>query len=224
METKQKQCKGLGNAKDYGCGNLSYKRTLGLCDSCLYDFYTKSEIGKIIFEKRKLKVKSVKDKAFKSDLKEKIKTLSDYAKELQKEVNTIVRLIDKSSQCISTLKPLNEKYDAGHFYSVGSNPSIRFHLDNIHAQSVYANQYLSGDQMNYINGLSYVYGDEYKDYVLSLKSSLKTLKMNKEDYKDKIKISKEIVKELKSENEIYDIKQRLFLRASYNQKLGIYES
>lgn len=101
-------------------------------------------------------VKAKQQRAKDKKTREGLKSNSDYLKELQKEINTIVRLIDKGSQCISTLKPLNDKFDAGHLYSVGSNPALRFHLDNIHAQSVYANQYLSGDQINYINGLSQV--------------------------------------------------------------------
>ncbi len=79
MKVKEKPCKPIGKAFGFeGCGKPSLKRTNGLCDSCLYDWYTTTEIGKIEFEKRKIKIKSVKEKAFKSDLKDKIKTLSDY--------------------------------------------------------------------------------------------------------------------------------------------------
>ena len=161
-------------------------------------------------------------KVEKAELKEKLKTLSEYAKDLQKEVNTIVRLIDKGTQCISTLKSLNDKYDAGHFYSVGGNPALRFHLDNIHAQSVYANQYLSGDQMNYLNGLSEVYGLEYKDYVVSLKGRYTVLKLTIEDMKDKITISRGIVKWLKLQDRKFTVKERIEFRKEYNLKLGIY--
>ena len=158
----------------------------------------------------------------KAILRDKLKTLSDYAKELQKEVNTIVRLIDKGTQCISTLKPLNDKYDAGHFYSVGSNPALRFNLDNIHAQSVYANQYLSGDQINYINGLSEVYGIEYKDYVISIKSRYNLLKLTKDDYTEKITIARGLIKWLKLQNKKYSVKERIELRKKINNSLGIY--
>lgn len=158
----------------------------------------------------------------KAHLKEQLKTLSEYAKDLQKEVNTIVRLIDKGTQCISTLKTLNDKYDAGHFYSVGGNPALRFHLDNIHAQSVYANQYLSGDQMNYLNGLSEVYGLEYKEYVVSLKGRYTVLKLTIEDMKDKITISRGIVKWLKLQDRSFTDYERIELRKEYNIKLGMY--
>jgi hypothetical protein len=173
--------------------------------------------------KNKQKEKEQKEwKIEKAILKDKLKTLSDYSKELQKEVNTIVRLIDKDTQCISTLKPLNNKFDAGHFYSVGSNPSLRFHLDNIHAQSVYANQYLSGDQMNYLNGLSDVYGIDYKDYVISLKSRYKVLKLSIDEIKDKINISRGIIKWLKLQDRKFTIKERIYFRNKFNNEIGIY--
>ena len=45
----------------------------------------------------------------KSEIKEKLKTKSDWLNELQKEINTIVRLIDKGTFCHSTELKLNDK-------------------------------------------------------------------------------------------------------------------
>jgi len=225
MESKKKQCNGINQAKGFkGCGKPTLHRTWGMCNSCLYDFYTTDERGKIIFAKRKIQVVSKREKAFKSDLRQKLKTNADYVKELQKEVNTIVRLIDKGTQCISTLKPLNSKFDAGHFYSCGSNPSLRFHLDNIHAQSVYANQYLSGDQMNYLNGLETVYGADYKNHVVDLKKKYPILKLSIDELKEKTAIAKSIIKWHK-ENIDFIISMpnaRRVYRIEYNKQLGIY--
>jgi predicted AAA+ superfamily ATPase len=173
-------------------------------------------------KKKKTKEADKVWKTQKSELKESLKTKSDYEKELQKEINTIVRLIDKGSFCHSTKKPLNDKFDAGHFYSVGSNNSIRFNLFNIYAQSVYANQYLSGDQINFLNVLSEVYGIEHKEYVLSLKGLYTYIKLSIEDLKEKIVIAKQIVKELKKSDLIYPAKMRLQLRKVYNDRIGIY--
>ena len=108
MEVKPKICKlGINKAKDFdGCGKETFKLTAGLCPSCYYSFLTTDERGKIIYRKSFLPKVSLKLKSFdkvkKSQMKENVKTLSDYAKELQKEINTIVRLIDKGSQCISS--------------------------------------------------------------------------------------------------------------------------
>ena len=77
-------------------------------------------------------------------IKESLKTLSQLKNELQKLVNTYVRMRDKGQPCISCQKPLGQKYDAGHFLSVGNYPSCRYDLRNINAQCVSCNQYKGG--------------------------------------------------------------------------------
>lgn len=199
--------------------NVSTEKVCGNYD-CRVEYALK------IVEKNKLsnkKIEKRKKAEEKNLLKEKLKTRSDYEKELQKEINTIIRLIDKGSVCHSTLKPLNDKFDAGHFKSCGSSPSIRFNLFNIYAQSVYANQYLSGDQINFMNGLSEIYGEEHKEYVLSLKKLYPILKLSIDEYKEKIVLARQVVKHLKLENKIYPALKRIELRKEYNDFLGIYK-
>jgi hypothetical protein len=173
----------------------------------------------------KVKVKKEVSKQWqkeKKEIKEKLMTKSDFEKLLQKEINTIIRLIDKNFKCISSGKPLNDKFDAGHFYSVGSNATLRFNLLNIYAQSVYANQYLSGDQINFINGIEENYGSGLKDYVLRLKSEYPILKLTTDELKEKITIARSIVKHLKLENKTYNSIQRIDLRRQFNKMIGIY--
>lgn len=228
IEPKLKRCAGIGKAISVkGCGTKTKYRKFGLCSSCLSDFLFETDAGKLIMQKRiipqaKIKVNR-KQKKVDAVTRESLKTLSDYTKELQKEINTIVRLIDKDFKCISTGKPLNDKYDAGHFYSCGSNPSLRFNLLNIYAQSVYANQHLSGDQINFINGINENYGSGLKSIVLRLKKDYPILKLNREQLKEKIHIARSIVKHLKIENKTYNSIERIELRKKYNKMLGIYD-
>ena len=178
----------------------------------------------IQYARDKVKAKQTKDwQKEKKVLKTALKTKSDYEKDLQKEVNTIVRLIDKGFVCISTGKPLNDKFDAGHFYSRGANATLRFNLFNIYAQSVYANQYLSGDQTNFISGLRQHYGNEHAEYVLSLKSITVPLKLTNDDLKEKTAIARGIVKWLKLQEKTFDAKERIELRLKFNNELGIYK-
>jgi len=170
-----------------------------------------------------IKANAKKWQTEKKAIKEKLMTKSDYEKLLQKEINTIVRLIDKNSFCHSTKKPLNDKFDAGHMFSVGANPTIRFNLFNIYAQSVYANQYLSGDQINFLAVLSDVYGVEHKEYVLSLKSRYKLIKLSQDELKEKTLIARSIVKHLKIENKTYNSIERIELRKKFNKMIGIYD-
>ncbi len=153
-------------------------------------------------------------------LREKIKTLSDYLKDLQTNINAIVRLIDKGCGCICT-DSTNGKKNAGHYRSVQSHPTIRFHLDNIHLQSEHSNTYRSGDTLRYQAGLKKVYGEDYFEFVNSL-SLIQPIQLGKEEVKEKIAIAKEIIKELKSNDLTYDFKERIELRKIYNEKLGIY--
>lgn len=154
------------------------------------------------------------------ETKEKLRTHKDYLQVLQILINKIVRLIDKDCPCIATGN-VSGKMNAGHFTSVGSNPTIRFHLDNIHIQSEHSNTHKHGDTLNYIDGLRNIYGEDYLNFVYNLRS-IKSVKLNAIEIKDKILIAKNIIKDLEKNNSIYNAKERLLLRKKYNNKLGIY--
>jgi hypothetical protein len=88
-------------------------------------------------------------KEWKRETKEKLMTLSDYIQICQKVFNTFIRMRDKAKLCISCDRPLNTKYDAGHFWSSGAYPNLRFHEDNVHGQCVHCNRDLHGNLLNY---------------------------------------------------------------------------
>lgn len=225
IERKKKICKkGIGKAIGFtGCGSESWRLNMGLCPSCEYDFLTQTEAGKIIFEKRKIKVKAKNWKEEKAKMKESVKTLSDYKSDLQKEINTLARLLDFGHKCISSGLPLDSKYDAGHMWSRGSNPSLAFNLMNIYGQTVYANQWKSGDQLNYIEGLEKEFGREHKEYVLGLKNRYPILKLTSEEIKLKTEIVRGLIKWVKLQDRKFTNKERIELRKEFNAKIGIYK-
>lgn len=152
--------------------------------------------------------------------KESLKTLSNYKNDLQKEINQIVRLIDKGWPCIAT-NVLNGKKNAGHYISVGSNDTIRFHLENIWLQSEHSNMWKSGDTLRYQEGIERLYGKEYLERLNSLKNT-PPIKLSKEEIKDKISIARGIVKWLIIQDRQFTPSERLELRKEFNKKLGIY--
>lgn len=221
IKPKEKPCKGQNVAFGFdGCGTNSLKRTFGLCDSCLYDFYTTTEAGKVLYQKKRDSLNKKKWKEEKKVLKENTKTLSDYKNDLQKEINLIIRLIDNGHCCIAT--GLYEgKMNAGHYIGTKANPTIRFHLENIWLQSEHSNMWQSGDTLRYQQGVIKLFGVNYLEYMNSLQS-IPVIKLNSEQIKDKINICREIVKELKSENKIYHGWERVYLRKKLNERIGIY--
>ena len=182
------------------------------------------KISKEIESKREIQETKKEAKAWKERKKiltEENKSLSDYQKELQKEINTIVRLLDRGHNCISSRRRLGVKYDAGHLYSVGSNPTLRFNLHNIWSQSVHDNQYKSGNFEGYQKGLIRLFGNSYFEYLESLKS-LPPLRLTKQEIIEKKAICKEIIKELR-EMDFLDNNERLEMRYKLNKRIGIYE-
>ena len=167
-----KKCKGNGVTKGCGCNELvpvslynkpNRKYGLGISCGCYSKWLTTSEEGKLKIAKSALKV-STPRKEFEKAKKEKKerKTLSKELKKTQDIVNAYVRKRDIGKPCISQNTPWSKDFDAGHCYPVGNgkHSAIRFDLDNIHGQSVKANRYLSGDEINYISNLPNRIGKE----------------------------------------------------------------
>lgn len=106
-------------------------------------------------------------------LREKLKTHKDYLNDLQKVFNTFIRQRDKFKGCISCGKSLTiNKFDAGHFYSVGGNPSLRFNEDNCHGQCVACNQHQHGNLLEYAERLPKRIGQERFELLKSKKNSI----------------------------------------------------
>jgi hypothetical protein len=108
------------------------------------DFECALEHNKILNEK-KAKKDWTKEK---KKRKEKLKTNSDYIKELQVIFNKWIRLRDNGLNCISCNKPA-KKENAGHYRSAGGNPELRFEESNVHLQCEYCNTYLHGNLIDY---------------------------------------------------------------------------
>ena len=225
MQVKPKICKGTNKAIGHGCGELKYIHRFGLCSKCFGTWLYSTDSGNELLEKSKIKGKKIVDQKEKKEWKErkeKTKTLSDWKNDLQKEINLIVRLIDKGHHCISSQRDLGKSFDAGHLFSRGSNPHIRYHLFNIWAQSVADNQYKSGNPIGFINGIEQTFGTEIKEYCISLKG-LPELKISIDEIKQFIQSARQIVKELKSNDKVYSTIERIELRHKYQKELGIYK-
>ncbi len=92
-----------------------------------------------------------------------------------------IRTRDKNDSCICCGRPLGKNYDAGHWLESGNNSFLRYHEDNIHAQSVYCNQYKGGDSDDYEGRLRLKIGDDKVDWLKANKSG--TVKRTADDYK-----------------------------------------
>lgn len=109
------------------------------------------------------------------------KQLKWLKKEAQRVFNAYIRARDKDDPCISCGK-FRESYDAGHYFSVGSSPSVRFDEDNVHKECKYCNYYASPKDKHYKENLIKKIGLERFNR-LELERN-KTVSRNKLDYID----------------------------------------
>ena len=166
---------------------------------------------------------SVRDKYFNLNCQKnqtKKPTICSFSKkELQSKINTIVKLIDKGHPCIvlNTYKDI----EAGHYFSIGSNETLRFNLINIWVQSKESNQFRAGETDQMRNSLMKMFGQDFLDSLEALKSTppIKPKAFEIEEY---IKRCNTIIKWLKSQKNTFTIQERLSLRIKFNKEIGIY--
>jgi hypothetical protein len=142
--------------------------------------------------------------------------------QLQDLVNSIAKIIDYGQPCIATGVTFRhgDKATAGHYISVGANETIRYHLHNIHTQSFVSNGFNGGDPEGYKKGIVKAYGEEYLNYLESLKGT-PVIKMTGDDILDKIASAKKIIQQLPA-RKVYTKEARILLRDTLNLRLGIY--
>jgi hypothetical protein len=167
------------------------------CKYCKAQFQPYTTLQKNCFEPDCVTawIQETKEKTWKkkkAKLKLDLMTLSDYTKILQQLVNKYVRLRDKGLPCISCQKPITGKTDAGHLFSVGNYPSVRFDLRNLAAQCITCNQFNGGNIHEYRKHLIDKIGiTEFQDLERKAhetrKFSIPELKEMIKEYKQKIK-------------------------------------
>ena len=150
-----------------------------------------------------------------------IKKLSDYKKDLQANINKIVRLIDKGHPCISSGR-VNYNVHAGHYFSVGGNENLRFNLLNIWAQSDSDNTYKSGNETEYRKGLIKTFGIELIDDIDDLQVRYMYMGLRKDQVIEANIVARKIIKELESENRTFTTVERVVFRKIFNNRIGIY--
>ena len=161
-------------------------------------------------------------KVQKAEMKERIKTLSDYKRELQVLVNHIARLIDQDCPCVSSGRS-SGKMSGGHRWACGGWDNLRFNLMNIWIQSFHDNHHLSGNPSGYDKFLKEA---GIYELVMDLNVTYPMMRWKDYDIKEKIVIARQIVKELKEMNQTDSLPRpndlRISLRVKFNTRLGIY--
>jgi hypothetical protein len=167
---QEKKCKGTGQAKGYGCGQIVpvvlYQKSnriygLGISCGCYSKWLRESPKGQEKALKHILKATKPRRELEQAAIDKKArKSLGALKEQTQKLVNKYVRERDKGKPCISSGFPYQSNHDAGHCFPVGSYEGLRYDLDNIHGQSVGDNRFKDGNHIEYLRLLPNRIGKE----------------------------------------------------------------
>lgn len=129
--------------------------------------------------------------------KERIKTVSNLAQELQPIFNKYIRLRDKDKGCISCGK-MQAKFDAGHYFSVGARPNLRFLEDNCHKQCAQCNSHTmkGGNLVEYRLGLIERFGADWVEDFEQKALSAPPANYTREDLREMKKVYREKIKKI----------------------------
>ena len=188
---KPKKCK----AQKCGIGFSPSKSTQKVCSMrCAISYSREQAEKKALKENRKRK--------------ESLKTRSDYMRDAQRVFNAFIRERDKNEPCISCGGTPNDsklitgsKWDAGHFFSIGAHPALRFDERNCVKQCVKCNRDLSGNIHNYRLGLIDKMGAEEFAKFESEAYQAEPKKYSSDDLKEIIKIYREKTKQMRIKND-----------------------
>lgn len=159
----------------------------------------------------------------KKDLKKSLETKSDVLRQLQGLINELIRIIDYDQLCISSQR-IPIKKNAGHLYSVGAHPKLRFNLFNIFVQSERDNCHLSGNQLEYLQNIRNIFGVKVYDEIVCLPLQCKDIEIDKIDLVAAIETTRECISYHKKEypNVKLNQRERLSLRQLYQKRIGLY--
>ena len=164
IKPKEKPCKGNFKANGIGCGKPTLYRTLGLCSVCYREFLLNDERGKIILAKSIIHAKKETKKtenAFRSDLRQKLKTLGQFEAEAKKVFQKWIRLRDELHGCISCPTTETDLFDGGHYKKAEIYSGVIFDERNVHKQCRRCNRFLGGNELMYREGLIKRYGSDF---------------------------------------------------------------
>ncbi len=227
IQNKKKVCKATARARGFEtCGDEKYLVRFGLCQSCFSKWLLSTDEGDLYLNKQtaysKKKVSQERKKQRKIEHKKdklSVKKFGELKTLLQIEINTIVRLLDSGKGCISCNHGWSGDFtmqkNASHYHNVGSNDTIRFHLDNIHTSCVKCNKHDEGNKPEYYNTLVSLYSQEYANHVRGLNSKYSTIKLDRATIVETIPIARKIVREL--------VKGSEYTREEINNILDIYK-
>ena len=133
-------------------------------------------------------------KKTKKKMQQDIETVQELMKAAQIVFNKFIRIRDKDKPCISCGSKLENKFDAGHYFSSGGHKAVTFDEDNVHGQCVACNQWKHGNLIQYQIGIEQRIGGER--LIALHEKAHQSVKYTRDELRDLITTYKQKIKAL----------------------------
>lgn len=178
-----------------------------------------AKIAMARLDKQKQNAKKAENKAWKDRKQGLAQELGKKGKQtndpLQRVVNKIARLLDEDLPCLARPNENVQWFDGGHIFSTLAHPSIRFHLWNIHKQSVKSNRDLGGESTLMLEGIENRYGKDRREFIGSLPSLYPTLQLASHEKDEALKKARQVLRLIEG--------GAILTRDEVNNLIGIYK-
>lgn len=165
---KEKKCKNSRCNKKF----IPARSMQAVCSvSCAYAY---AEEKRVKQEKKEWSIK-------KKEIKEKLKTLGQYKAEARTVFQRWIRMRDEKLPCISCGRTKSKQWDAGHYLKAEIYTGLIFSETNTNKQCAHCNNWLSGNEVNYRQGMIKKYGLRAVAELEAIKDSFRQYKFTKEE-------------------------------------------
>lgn len=190
------------------CGKKTNKKVCNVCVGLVLNPIKEAEKLKKE-EKRKAKINAHE---------------KDYKVALQNEINKLSKMIDFKfgfTDCIDCGKFLNKEthqIDACHFISRKKNPTLKYHLLNLHSGHNHCNTRNETHEHSYRIGLEKRYGKEVLEQIDGLSLKYPSIKLTAIEISEKLALVRKIIRNF----DTFQFESSLVARNQLNNMIGIY--
>lgn len=149
----------------------------------------------------------------------------DYKVALQNEINKLSKMIDFKfgfTDCIDCGKFLNKEthqIDACHFISRKKNPTLKYHLLNLHSGHNHCNTRNETHEHSYRIGLEKRYGKEVLEQINGLSLKYPSIKLTAIEISEKLALVRKIIRNF----DTFQFESSLIARNQLNNMIAIYK-
>lgn len=183
-----KKCKGIGKAKGVkGCGQITFKRTFGLCPSCLFEWATTNDNGKVWYKsqflpkvaKNTLKHRKTQNKS----KRESLKSIARLIQEARVPFQRWIRFRDANKPCAACGTTEMNIVHASHIWKAEIYTGLIFDEMNVHSCCNKCNIFLNGNEVAFRQGIAERYGSDYVIELDKKSNRLRNYKFTREELK-----------------------------------------